>query len=239
MRALRSHDWSGCSWSSVATVVVHHVSWRLPNCWSRILVSCVRQWLKELPPSAVLEAAPPIKASPLANETLASAVTRLRQEIVIQQTHLRTAKAAPLPKTDQMALIREHVKTLAERGRPRLAIERGAATIVFTDPAQHFGSAPDYIACMLAWLAPDVLTRRLESEIDAQPESQTALMSAQAQAQRVAELTATIDGLERQEEALIEQAAAQGIEILRRSDAFPPCVLGVVVVAARRQAQAA
>jgi hypothetical protein len=26
-----SHDWPGFSWSSVATVVVHHLSWRLPN----------------------------------------------------------------------------------------------------------------------------------------------------------------------------------------------------------------
>jgi hypothetical protein len=45
--------------------------------------------------------------------------------------------------------------------------------------------------------------------------------------------------LEQREEALIELAAKQGIDILRRVDANPPCVLGVVIKARAAKAQMA
>lgn len=47
--------------------------------------------------------------------------------------------------------------------------------------------------------------------------------------QRLAELTAHINELERVEEALIETAHAQDLDILRRSDASPAVVLSVTV----------
>ena len=52
----------------------------------------------------------------------------------------------------------------------------------------------------------------------------------------IAELSVASLLLERREEGLIERAAAEGQEVLRRPEASPLAVLGVVIV---KQAQAA
>jgi hypothetical protein len=64
----------------------------------------------------------------------------------------------------------------------------------------------------------------------------TSLLARADRLQRVVELTGLLETAERAEEALIELATKQGLDILRRVDASPPCVLGVVVKA-RAQAQ--
>jgi hypothetical protein len=55
---------------------------------------------------------------------------------------------------------------------------------------------------------------------------------------RVAELEATLLELERREEALIMRAAGDGLDILRRVDASPPAVLGVMVAKVKTEAAA-
>jgi hypothetical protein len=52
----------------------------------------------------------------------------------------------------------------------------------------------------------------------------------------VAQLTARIEQLGREEEALIEMAGSQGFAIARRMNASPPIILGVKIV---RTAEAA
>jgi hypothetical protein len=54
---------------------------------------------------------------------------------------------------------------------------------------------------------------------------------------RVAELEA-LDEFERAEEALIMRAADDGLDVLRRPDASPPAVLGVVVAKVKTEAAA-
>ena len=64
-------------------------------------------------------------------------------------------------------------------------------------------------------------------------------MATADQQKELAELSAELEALERQEEAMIELAFAQGVDILRRSGADPACVLGVRLraVAAPRPAR--
>jgi hypothetical protein len=91
------------------------------------------------------------------------------------------------------------------------------------------------IATVLAWLDPDRFVAALEREIDTMPEAALTL-TATERAQRIAELSKHIDELERSEEALIEAAQTQGVEVARRTDCSPPCVLGVRIAQPKAQA---
>jgi hypothetical protein len=61
-------------------------------------------------------------------------------------------------------------------------------------------------------------------------------ISASEREQRLAEMRKVLDTFERQEEAAICAAEDANIEIQRRVDASPECVLGVTVKAARAAA---
>jgi hypothetical protein len=67
-----------------------------------------------------------------------------------------------------------------------------------------------------------------------EPERDDAIPAVEREA-RLSELRQVLDQYERQEEAAITQAEAMNIEIARREDADPKCVLNVVV---KRAAQA-
>ena len=69
------------------------------------------------------------------------------------------------------------------------------------------------------------MVKRLDEMIDPLPDGEA--MTTADQEKELASLTAELEVLERQEEALIEAAFAHGVDILRRSGADPACVLGV------------
>jgi hypothetical protein len=202
------------------------------------LVSGARQWLRELPPNAALEAAPPRPVETVTGESLKEALAARRRRIRELRLDLRRVSLAPPPKADQKRQARGFVKGLAERGRPKLKIDRGQFEADFSDPMADFGVTAGFVASALAWLDPEALAKRLEAEIDAQPEAPLSLTES-ARAKRMAELGGEIDKLEREEEALIAAAAEQGQDVLRRADADPAAVLGVVVTDAKATLQAA
>jgi hypothetical protein len=84
------------------------------------------------------------------------------------------------------------------------------------------------VVALLCWMQPAAMVAALEREIDAMPAPELAL-TAKEKEKRLAQLKADLDALERLEETLIEQAARDGLEILRRADASPAAVLGVAV----------
>jgi hypothetical protein len=86
-------------------------------------------------------------------------------------------------------------------------------------------------------LGPQALLAAFARELELEPERADALTPAERD-RRIAELAASLLSLERREEALIERAAGEGIELPRRGDASPLAVLGVVIVA-QAQTQAA
>jgi hypothetical protein len=167
-------------------------------------------------------------------ETLVAAIAHIRDEITAARNHRRAVETAPLPKADAKALAASHVAVLAGRGKPRVEVG-DTFKAVFTDPLADFGVSADFVACTLAWLAPDRMLAALEVQIDALPEPRAPLPKAERE-KRLAELTADLDRLDRQEEALIELAAAQGTDLMRRPDAAPAAVSGVVVAQAKAQA---
>ena len=92
--------------------------------------------------------------------------------------------------------------------------------------AGHFsGATPDALA-ILCWLHRDAMIERLASEVDRFADDANALSDEQ-RATFKADLSAQILRCERREEALIEQAEANGLTIARREDASWVAVLGV------------
>jgi hypothetical protein len=81
---------------------------------------------------------------------------------------------------------------------------------------------------------PEALCEALEREIAAQPARADA-MPASERMRRVAELEAQLPELDQREEALIERAHSDGLEVLRRPDASPLAVLGIVIAQAQVQ----
>jgi hypothetical protein len=145
---------------------------------------------------------------------------------------LQAVKSALLPKVDQKKLAKAYVGQLA---KPKITITPdGKFDASFGNPNQDSLC----IETVLAWLDPDHFIAALEREIDAMPQP-APTMTAVEKTQRMAELSLHLDQLERCEEALIEAAQEQGIEITRRTDCSPPCVLGVRVVQPKTAAQAA
>jgi hypothetical protein len=82
---------------------------------------------------------------------------------------------------------------------------------------------------MVAWLAPDLLTKALFAEIDAVADDNRA-MTAVARAERLAELDAQLLAAEQEEEALVRLALDEGMQADRRAKADPRAVLQIAVI---------
>jgi hypothetical protein len=198
------------------------------------LISACAQWVRSVPePALPLEAVtdppPPLEHG----ETPEDAVMKIRREIAELTVERLEVAQLPEPKPIIMAAFRAEVSRLATATRPRLDFTRGRARPVFQ--AADFIS-PEFVFGALAWFDGarmlELLDQAVEAEID-----DAAEMASDEQQTELARLDGEIEALGRQEEALIDAAFEKGVDILRRANASPPCVLAVrlpkPVVAAR------
>lgn len=190
------------------------------------LVSTIEHWLQTLPPNAAFDLAKPVTVKRLKDETLSQAITRTRDEIAALRQHLQAVKSAPLPKSDLKAEARVYIDGLAQLGRPKISGNGSKLSIAFPDTGNFGPLTIKAVTQMQAWLHGNLMIEAIEKEIDALPEPKLAL-SVKEKETRVRELKANLDGIERAEEALIEQAIAAGQDVLRRTDASPLAVLGL------------
>jgi hypothetical protein len=185
------------------------------------LCSKLTQWLAELRP-VVLEAVPPVSVE-LKGEKPSAALAAVRGEISALHGKLARVRSAPLTRDEESALIEDYVVRLIRQAEPSVGIVGGRLRVNFK--GDMFAS--EDVLALLAWAAPDPVCRALERAL---PESDgNDALSAAERGKRVAEIEARLLELERREEALIELAQADGIEVMRRSDASPLCVLGLVI----------
>jgi hypothetical protein len=131
-----------------------------------------------------------------------------------------------------------HTTTLAENGRPNVmaAIELGRPVLFRTTTAPvHVANAAgaalgtaavDDGVALTAWLFRDQLIEAIEHEVDELSDDRHAIDPSQ-RAERERELAEQMLELERTEEALIEAAADDAIEIARRGNADPRAVLSL------------
>jgi hypothetical protein len=190
------------------------------------LLSASRQWIAQQRPGIVLEVAPAVSVALKNGETLSAAIGSVREEIAATKRDLQSVRSAPMPASELKRLAEERVVSLMRQGKVGVAIVRDELKLSFKGDM----AAPEDVLALLSWFAPEQLLRRLEYEIDQLPARDDAL-SADARIKRAAELEAQLLELERREEALVMRAADDGLDVLRRPDANPCCVLGVVVTA--------
>jgi hypothetical protein len=190
------------------------------------LVGAAVRWLRALPSGAELEPVAHEAPALTAGESYLQAVGRTRNDLGLLVVERERVTRAPPPKATLMGQVRPFVDALAKRAQPRLVIERGKPfEAQFMDDRRDFGPSDSFIAGMAAWADPDGFAKRLEAMIEQLPD--VGALSDAAHAKKLAELDGEIERLGRVEESLIEAAYSQGVDIVRRAQADPACVLGV------------
>jgi hypothetical protein len=199
--------------------------------------SRINQWHFELrlPPGVVLEEAPPIRVELKGGEKVSDAIGNVRREIADLGQQLARTKLAPLPKAEQTKLVNDYCVRLIRQGAPSVSIVGDKLRVLFRGDCVN----PEDTAALLAWIAPDAFCRAIERELAEMPVGSPAAMPAAERIKKTSEIELQLLLLQRKEEAFIERAAADGVEVLRRPDASPLAVLGLVIVAQQAQAQVA
>jgi hypothetical protein len=203
------------------------------------LTANIQAWLTALPPPTALEMARvPASDQPRDGETVLDAITRVRTEIDHTLSVLAVVERAPLPKADLKRLAEQHVEELAKRGQPTVTATAEGLSIKFNGADSWATGSRESAVALLAWLHAGQMISRIWGQIDKLPENPNA-MSTDRKQERIADIRGSLDGLERHEEALIERAIREGLDVQRRVDADPMAVLGVIVAKPKRVKAAA
>jgi hypothetical protein len=192
-----------------------------------LLISRLNEWLARLRGVTLELALPPsIEQS---GKDLSAAISSVRAEIAALHRELVNVRAAPLPASDASDLVDEFVAGLIRQGRPSVSIVGDRLRVNYRG---DLVTAEDLVA-LLCWLAPGVVCAALEREL---PEQHSNALPKSARLERVSELETALTERETLEEALIEAAhGARLVDVLRRPDASPACVLGVRIAQAQAQ----
>jgi hypothetical protein len=164
-----------------------------------------------------------VDAQPQEGEDLVAAVERTRSELYQKQGALAATRQAPLPREELLAMCRTTVNTAALNGLP-LVISHGGKFTIQWDRISVPGypaSSDNFVPRLLAALFPEELFQLLASQIPDLPG-----IDAAERREREAELERQILQLEHEEESLIVQAQAKGLDMPRRRDASAYALLG-------------
>jgi hypothetical protein len=199
--------------------------------FSRIVSACNQFCMENR--FVCFETAAPVAVELKNGEKLTDAVSRVRAEIAGLGVQLAKVKTAPLPVADRADLVNQYVGELMQRG-PAIAIVQDKLKLNFHGDC----FAPEDVLALIAWAFPGALADRIERKIGDLPlPPQAESMSKDDRLKKTAELEFQLLQTEHREESLIERAAADGLEILRRPDASPLAVLGVQVQIVAAQAR--
>lgn len=207
---------------------------------SRALVSRAERYLAQVGAAGAAQsyAGHPVKLK--AATDLPGRLEDLRGQIAAKASEMQSARGAPFPSSEVKAAIAARIGRLAEAGRPDVrslffdphhppAWATMQQTLHSVDGEGRRGLAMGQVLdpmATLAWLYETDLVEALGAEIDALADDSQAL-GADERATRIAALQVEILALERQEEAVIDAAAVQGVELARRANADPRAVLAL------------
>jgi hypothetical protein len=173
-----------------------------------------------------------VDARPQNGEDLKAAILRTRDEISAAQSELAAVKRA-LGTIEELGVeLLMQLSRKAAAGRPRINVNAGKMSIGWPDvinlaPKGTALSAPmGSCSDMLCWLHEQEIAKKLVADLIAALPEGGGITEAERTA-RIAEIEAAIARLEHEEEALIEQALAAGIEVHRRVNASPWALLGI------------
>ena len=158
-----------------------------------------------------------------------AAVEAIRLEIINARTALFTIERAASPRDEQEGIIAAWVDQMLAKGQPRVAVANGEPRLTYDGTVNLDQMSHVRLIAIDMWMAGvdrDTLVERL---IDMLPEAKGDTLSREEREAQIAEYRARILQLERDEEAAISRYAEDGIHILRRPDASPEAVLGIVM----------
>jgi len=190
----------------------------------QLVIQIGEVWLPRCPRGTNFQIAGSVKAALHSGESLPQAIERVRREIAGLDSEARQLRGAPVSSEELKAHARKMVAKLAGQGEPFID-GRDADKIIMQFP---IGVTPYQF---LAWADPGQLLASLDAKIDTLTNGRG--VSTERKRQRLEELAAEILHRERVEEALIEQATAEGLSPLRRPVANPLAVLGLCIADAR------
>lgn len=169
-----------------------------------------------------------VTAEPRKNEDVRAAIARVRTQLATAQNEVTQVKSVPPTQQEIRDQLRQEVQRLMDAGTPHWSYDQGRINVQWPD-ASPYGSPASVLtapagsaSALVAALFPDQMFALLTRGLDDMPG-----LSATERAHRIDELTQQISQLELQEEGLVEQAVAQGIEVFRRGSASPWAVLGI------------
>jgi hypothetical protein len=162
-------------------------------------------------------------------ETFVDGVARCRASVEALKDEEQRTKDANLPAALAIEKMIAQVNAAAERGKPNvLELLEGRQKFSFRrgyyEPSLK--QQPIDAEALICWLHKDALIAALKDEIAASADESSALDDA-TMAKKLQQIRAQRIAVEREEEALIEAAHAQGIAIARRRDADPRAVFGL------------
>lgn len=199
------------------------------------LVASLESFLRARP-AMIFKIAPAEPPPRRKGETLPDAIENRRRRLRELAADREAVMRAPLPSTLSKQTARAQLAELAQRGRPDVfgLIEFGRpiewpripVTSAMQDLPQIIRETVDG-AALMCWALGPALVEAIEREIDLQSDDAHALTTADRR-KRLAEIDDDRLAVEREEEALIEMAEAEGLQIFRRSNADPRAVLGIV-----------
>jgi hypothetical protein len=166
---------------------------------------------------------PPLKK----HQTHAQAAADAAAVVEQARRELRILQAAPLPIAELKEYASMWVIERARRGAPRVSADRGQLHIQFTDPNSGGRPADDFVAFQ-CWLDGPAVVKRPQAEIDALNLDDAKSVSGDVRVVKIRELEERILDCEFLEEQHIERAQAEGMFMLRRRNANPMAVLGVI-----------
>jgi hypothetical protein len=195
-----------------------------------LVVSRCNQFCMELR-GVTLESVEPAAVRLKNGETPNSAIAATREEIKTLRERLAIVKASPLPASDQVELAKEFVARRALVARSKILVQQDALRVHWADDVVM--SKSDIVSLLCCFLPEQVLAALQEMIGEQSPNA----MPAAERDKRIARITQRLFELELQEESLILKAHGDGIDVMRRGDADPRAVLGVIVRSAQ-EAQA-
>jgi hypothetical protein len=194
------------------------------------LINAITVFVRAVPDAMALEAVEPVKPP---DGDLAAALVEVRKKIAAATIEASKVKAAPPPKAEIRQGLSQFVERLIAKAKPRLKIERGRPfEAVFEDRNFDFGASLAWIGGLVAWTNREKFTAALEALVDELPDQ--GAMATVEQQKRLSALEAELERLGHEEEAIISEAFSRGVDLARRPNAAPQCVLSVKVGAAKK-----
>jgi hypothetical protein len=144
----------------------------------------------------------------------------------IDQIKRQIAEVSSAPSADMREQVRDYVRRLGNSSAPDITVAGGGFRCSW-DSIDLLGN-PRSIAGMMAWLFPSAMVDRLDEEtVDAMNGAGVKAVSPKDRERRLADLRQKLMAAEYTEENLVAALLSHGVDVVRRIDADPRCVLSV------------